>query len=79
MWPSDPDRITWRTYPVARRDAFGYQVVEYGVREEYDDGATRAIHNETFATEEEAQLLASRFNLFVRKGQTYDNAMKKWA
>lgn len=79
MWPSDPDRITWQPYPITRRDGFGYSVVEYGVREEYDDGATRAIHNETFATLEEAQILAARFNLFARKGQKYDNSMKKWA
>ena len=79
MWASDPDRITWRPYSVSRRDGFGYEVTEFGVREEYDDGATRFIHNETFGTHEEAQIAASKFNLRARKGQTYDNIMKTWA
>ena len=75
--PND-DTPRWRAYEVHRPDAFGYEVVQYGVREEYDDGATRFIHNALLNTIEEAEQLAARFNINARKGMTYDNTMKQW-
>jgi hypothetical protein len=73
------ERLVWRAYEVRETDMFGYHTFKYGVREEYTDGATGAIHNERFATREEAQILASRFNVNARKGRKYDNAMKTWS
>ena len=78
MNASTDDRLTWKAYEIRETDLHGYDTVRFGVREEYDDGATRYIHNERFDTREEAQLLASRFNLLARKGHRYDNSMKQW-
>lgn len=72
------ERPQWKAYPVRHIDMHGYETVQYGVREEYADGATRYIHNEVKATREEAQIMATLFNLHVRKGKTYDNTMKRW-
>lgn len=72
------ERLAWRAYEARETDMFGYDTIKYGVREEYEDGATGAIHNERFATREEAQILASRFNLNARKGRKYDTVMKTW-
>jgi hypothetical protein len=77
MFATD-ERPTWKVYEVRRPDMFGYDSVKYGVREEYTDGATRYIHNEVLETPEQAQLLASKFNVNARKGMTYDNTMKTW-
>jgi hypothetical protein len=72
------ETVRWKAYQVQQHDAFGYSRVRYGVREYYEDGATRFIHNEVFDTQEEAEALAARFNLNNRKGMTYDNVMKVW-
>jgi hypothetical protein len=72
------DTPRWRVYEVRQQDAFGYDRVRYGLREEYEDGATRCIHNETFEDEAEAQTQAARFNLNAKKGMRYDNIMKTW-
>lgn len=72
------DRTTWRVYEVSEKDIYGYGKTSYGIREEYPDGATRFIHDERFDTAEEAQIAASKFNLNARKGQSYDNRMKRW-
>jgi len=74
----DDERTTWKVYPVRRNDLYGYGAEKYGVREEFADGATRHVHNETFETPEEAQLLAAKFNQNARKGGVYDNVMKTW-
>lgn len=75
----DDDRTTWKVYVVRRNDLYGYGTERYGVREEYPDGATRFVHDETFETAEEAQLVAARFNQKARKGGVYDNALKAWS
>jgi len=75
---ANDERPTWKAYEVRRPDMYGYDTVKYGVREEYEDGATRSIHSELFDTREEAQLLASKFNMNARKGHSYDNVMKTW-
>lgn len=75
---NETEKPNWRAYEVRQADMFGYEKVKYGVREEYTDGATRYIHNELFDTREQAQLLATQFNLYVRKGRSYDNTMKRW-
>ena len=72
------ERPTWTEYEVRQHDMYGYFKLKYGVREEYTDGATRFIHNELVDTPEEAQLLASKFNMNTRKGKMYDNVMKSW-
>ncbi|MFQ5460113.1 MAG: hypothetical protein ACE5EL_04915 [Anaerolineae bacterium] len=72
------ERVMWKAYEVRETDMYGYDTVKYGVREEYSDGATRAIHNERFANVEEAQMVASKFNVLARKGRSYDNTMKQW-
>ncbi len=72
------EKPRWRAYEVHRPDAFGYDIVKYGVREEYDDGATRYIHNAVFDTREEAEQVAARFHLNTLKGMSYDNVMKQW-
>jgi hypothetical protein len=74
----DDEKPMWKAYMVRQTDMRGYSSERFGVREEYSDGATRDIHNEVFETREEAQLLASKFNLYARKGRTYDNTMKRW-
>ena len=68
----------WRAYEVRKPDGFGYDRVQYGVREEYEDGATRYVHNEVKDNLEDAEQMAALFNLNVRKGKTYDNTMKTW-
>jgi hypothetical protein len=68
----------WRAYEVQQSDAFGYGTAKYGVREEYEDGATRYIHNVVFDTREEAEQVAAKFHINSRKGMTYDNVMKQW-
>ena len=73
------DEPRWKAYPVRQSDMFEYSTEKYGVREEYPEGATRYIHNETFETEEEAQMVAARFNINRQKGKTYDNVMKTWS
>jgi len=75
---SGDDTPRWRAYKASRTDGFGYEVEKYGVREQYSDGGTRAIHDEVFDTMEEAEQLAARFVLNTRKGMSYDNTMKKW-
>jgi hypothetical protein len=75
---SDEDRTTWKVYPVRRNDLYGYAKERFGVREEYPDGATRHVHDETYDTAEEAQLVATKFNQKARKGAVYDNALKAW-
>ena len=72
------EKPRWKAYEVRQADMYGYEKVKYGVREEYTDGATRSIHNELLDTVEEAQLLASKFNVNARKGMEYDNTMKTW-
>jgi hypothetical protein len=72
------DKAEWKAYQVQQTDLRGYASERFGVREEYTDGATACIHNQVFETREEAQLLASKFNLYARKGRTYDNTMKRW-
>ena len=72
------DSPMWRPYEVNRPDAFGYDSHKFGVREEYNDGATRYIHTELVPTMEEAETLAARFNVYARKGRKYDNTMKTW-
>jgi hypothetical protein len=72
------EQVRWKVYLASQTDGFGYERLRYGVREEYEDGATRAIHNQVFESEEEAQALANRFNGNVRKGMKYDNTMKTW-
>lgn len=74
----DTERPVWKVYEVRDTDMYGYHTIRYAVREEYADGATRHIHNERVDTPEEAQLLASKFNLYARKGRRYDNVMKTW-
>ena len=75
---ADEERPLWRAYKTQETDSHGYASEKFGVREEYGDGATRYIHSETMDTIEEAQLLASKFNMNIRKGKTYDNRMKSW-
>lgn len=72
------EQLRWKVYQASQTDAFGYDKLRYGVREEYDDGATRYIHNQVFEELEEAQALANRFNGNMRKGMKYDNTMKTW-
>ena len=72
------DKPLWKAYRVQQVDAFGYATERWGVREEYRDGATRHIHHQVFETEEDAQILAIKFNSYARQGRTYDNAMKAW-
>ena len=72
------ERLECRAYEVRETDAFGYDRIKYGVRQEYSDGGTAAIHNERFNTRDEAVILASRFNLNARKGRKYDVLMKVW-
>jgi hypothetical protein len=78
MMSQDEERPLWKAYTARKTDLRGYDDEKYGVREEYTDGATRYVHNEVFDTHEEAQLLASKFNLYARKGRVYDNIMKRW-
>lgn len=73
------DEPRWKAYTVRQSDAFEYETVKYGVREEYPEGATRYIHNEVFDSEDEAQMIAARFNIHRQKGKTYDNVMKTWS
>jgi len=78
MYMTKEEVPRWRAYEVRRPDAFGYDVVKYGVREEYGDGATRYIHSQVFATMEEAEQIAARFNINAKKGMAYDNVMETW-
>ena len=72
------DAPRWRVYVVRQTDAFGYDRERYGVREEYAEGGTRAIHNEVVEDREAAEVMAAKFNLNARKGMAYDNTMKTW-
>ena len=72
------DEPRWTAYKTQLTDGFGYDKERWGVREEYPDGATRHIHDEVYATEEEAMQVAARFHLNAKKGKTYDNVMKEW-
>ncbi len=72
------DDPRWQAYETRHKDAFGYDKVRFGVREEYPDGSTGNIHNETFETRDEAEIMAARFHLNSRKGKTYDNVLKEW-
>ncbi|MCE7938152.1 hypothetical protein DCC79_06255 [bacterium] len=78
MYAVKEETPRWQAYELRKADIFGYETVRYGVREAYADGATRHVHNEDFATREEAEQLAARFHLNARKGMTYDNVMKRW-
>ena len=75
---SNEEKPRWRAYASQKPDMFGYAKEQYGVREQYADGSTRYIHNETFESQEDAERIAARFNLNAQKGQTYDNVMKVW-
>jgi hypothetical protein len=72
------DTPRWRAYKASQTDGFGYDRERWGVREEYQDGATRYVHNQVFEDASEAETMAAKFNLNVRKGMTYDNVMKQW-